>query len=147
MLGFAFVDKQYFYPFLIYPIIIHSIFYQTFKPNVSCRLFLKKRKPYTWWDEIFERILTLKKMVQYESKYLRAIKETVFPYNAIVTDSVNIHLIMSIFLGGSSKKILCFLPLFELFLFFFKMITFLLVLAFDKKLRRTLMTLISFVFP
>ena len=147
MLGFAFVDKQYFYPFLIYPIIIHSIFYQTFKPNVSCRLFLKKRKPYTWWDEIFERILTLKKMVQYESKYLRAIKETVFPYNAIVTDSVNIHLIMSIFLGGSSKKILCFLPLFELFLFFFKMITFLLVLAFYKKLRRTLMTLISFVFP
>ena len=147
MVGFAFVDKQYFYPFLIYPIIIHSIFYQTFKPNVSCRLFLKKRKPYTWWDEIFERILTLKKMVQYESKYLRAIKETVFPYNAIVTDSVNIHLIMSIFLGGSSKKILCFLPLFELFLFFFKMITFLLVLAFYKKLRRTLMTLISFVFP
>ena len=147
MLGFAFVDKQYFYPFLIYPIIIHSIFYQTFKPNVSCRLFLKKRKPYTWWNEIFERILTLKKMVQYESKYLRAIKETVFPYNAIVTDSVNIHLIMSIFLGGSSKKILCFLPLFELFLFFFKMITFLLVLAFYKKLRRTLMTLISFVFP
>ena len=147
MLGFAFVDKQYFYPFLIYPIIIHSIFCQTFKPNVSCRLFLKKRKPYTWWDEIFERILTLKKMVQYESKYLRAIKETVFPYNAIVTDSVNIHLIMSIFLGGSSKKILCFLPLFELFLFFFKMITFLLVLAFYKKLRRTLMTLISFVFP
>ena len=147
MLGFAFVDKQYFYPFLIYPIIIHSLFYQTFKPNVSCRLFLKKRKPYTWWDEIFERILTLKKMVQYESKYLRAIKETVFPYNAIVTDSVNIHLIMSIFLGGSSKKILCFLPLFELFLFFFKMITFLLVLAFYKKLRRTLMTLISFVFP
>ena len=147
MLGFAFVDKQYFYPFLIYPIIIHSIFYQTFKPNVSGRLFLKKRKPYTWWNEIFERILTLKKMVQYESKYLRAIKETVFPYNAIVTDSVNIHLIMSIFLGGSSKKILCFLPLFELFLFFFKMITFLLVLAFYKKLRRTLMTLISFVFP
>lgn len=52
MLGFAFVEKQYFYPFLIYQIKIHSIFYQTFKPNVSCRLFLKKRKPFTWWDEI-----------------------------------------------------------------------------------------------
>ena len=86
-------------------------------------------------------ILTLKKLVKHELKYLRVVKQAAFPNKAIVTESFSIQVAMSIFLGVSTNKILCFLSLFEIFLFFFKMITFLLVFGFYKKLRRTLMTL------
>ena len=74
-------------------------------------------------------IITLKELVKHKSKYLRVIKEAAFPNKAIITDSINIHVDMSIFLGSLSE-IVCFLPLFELNLPFFKMRAFLQILDF-----------------